>query len=498
MVSRFDLSITAGALALALAGALAPAAALGATACYTDACGTCSPPGGAGFAQSTLVADTLFPTGAEVPVEFIDPGDERGRRLIATQEGAILVYDAPGNTMLATPFLDLRSDGGGAGLDKVLYDFNERGLLALAVAPDYPASGQFYVYYTRNGSAAEDGDIVIERYTRSAGNPDVADPASGQVLLVIDHSQGNHNGGDLVFGQDGFLYISTGDGGGSCDSSGPNAQRDDRLLGKILRIDVAGVDPSPGAADNCGLLQQNYGIPTGNPYRGVVRDPDPCDEVWALGLRNPFRMTMDRLTGDFFIGDVGQDTWEEFDFLPELAAQSEPARNFGWKCREGCENTTCSTTNCPTLPDGETACAYPNEVATGVFYYDPITCHRNPAPGNWSSAMGGYLYRGDRVPSIAGRYVYSDTGCGQLWVTGVFNPASPAATTSACWEDTGFGIYGFAEDRLGEVYLVRGGNGRIDCLHAGAGCYWARWRGLFEDDFESNGFTHWTSTGGGF
>lgn len=490
------ITVLSGYLVAMVGFLLAPAPARGAAACYSSACGSCSPPIGESFALSTVVAAGLFPAGATTPIEFVDPGDERGRRLIATQQGAILVYDAPSNTMLAAPFLDLRVDGAGAGLDKVLYDGNERGLLALAVAPDYPTSGEFYVYYTRDGSASEDGDIVIERYVRSVGNPDLADTTSGQVLLVIDHpGQANHNGGHLVFGLDGYLYISTGDGGGSCDSSGPNAQRDDRLLGKILRIDVAGVDPDPGAADDCGLLQQNYGIPTGNPYRGVVRVPDPCDEVWALGLRNPFRFTRDRLTGDLFIGDVGQDTWEEFDYLPALGAQSDPARNFGWKCREGCENTTCSTTNCPTIPDGVTACAYPNEVATGIFYYDPITCHSNP--NGWSSAMGGFLYRGARVPSISGRYVYSDTGCGQLWVTSVFAPGTPAATTAACWEDTGFGIYGFAEDRLGEIYLVRGGNGRIDCIHSGGGCFWAKFRGLFEDDFESNGLTHWSATTGG-
>lgn len=477
----------------ALALVVTSRSAQAASTCYSNTCGSCSPPMGESFAISTLVPAALFPATADHPLEFVDPGDERGRRLIATQEGAILVYDAVGGTLLPTPFLDLRSDGGGPGLDRVLYDGNERGLLALAVDPDYASTGRFYVYYTRDGTATEDGDIVVERYVRSAGNPDVADTAGTQIL-VIDHSASNHNGGDLVFGLDGMLYVSTGDGGGSCDSTGPNAQRPDRLLGKILRIDVHDVDPGATAPDACGLTPRNYEIPTGNPYKGVVDTPDPCDAVWALGMRNPFRMTLDRSTGDLFIGDVGQDSWEEFDYFPMTIAQTAPARNFGWKCREACENTTCSTTNCPTLPDGVTTCEYPYTAGGTVEFFDPITCHSNP--NGWSSAMGGYLYRGSRVASLDGRYVYSDTGCGQIWVTSVFSPAAPVATTATCWEDTGFGIYGFAEDRLGEVYLVRGGNGRVDCIHDGNpdGCYWAKWRGLFEDDFESQGTTHWSST----
>jgi len=334
------------------------------------------------------------------------------------------------------------------------------------------------------------GDIVIARYTRSAGNPDVGNPASATVLLVINHPATNHNGGWLAFGPDGFLYISTGDGGGFCDGNagaGGDGQSPSTLAGKMLRIDVRDIDPGAGAPDDCqdaGTVA-NYEVPSGNPFFG--QEP-ACDEVWALGLRNPFRFSFDRATGDLYIGDVGQDNWEEINL--QRAATAAPV-NFGWVCREGCETSAvgpsgCSTSGCPV--DGGTTCEFPR----GSSFWDPILCHSNPQ--GWSSIMGGYRYRGEQVPSIAGSYFYGDAGCGQIWKTTVLDPANPAAIDAACWLNGMHGTYGFAEDRLGELYVVRGAGGEILCVHNGDGCYWAGWSGFFEDDFESGDTTRWSST----
>lgn len=461
-------------IALSVAAALAVLAPgiRGATGCFNESCGvSCLP---SPVAISTLVAAGEFPAGMKTPVAFVDPDDGGGRRLIATLQGAILVWDG-GAGILPTPFLDLRGDAGGPVLAG-----GERGLVSLAVEPDYAATGRFYVFYTRG-----DGDVVIERYERSATDSDVADPASATTILVIEHSAApNHNGGTLAFGPDGFLYISTGDGGGGCDGgAGANGdgQRTDTLAGKILRLDVRGVDPAAGAPDDCGVVAGDYEVPSGNPFFG--QEP-ACDEVWALGLRNPFRFTFDRATGDLYLGDVGQNKWEEIN----LKAAATPAPvNFGWVCREGCETannneSSCVTAGCPF--DNGTTCSFPP--STGG-YWDPILCHHN---GSWASIMGGYRYRGSHVPSIAGDYIYGDAACGQIWKTTALDPTNPAAIDAECWASGFGGTYGFAEDHLGELYVVVGGAGRIDCIHNGGGCFWAG-EGIFADGFESGDTSRW-------
>ncbi len=453
---------------------LAVPAAQGATSCFNESCSvSCSPD--APVQISTLIGPADFPPQADTPIVFVDPDDGRGRRLIATQEGTILVWDGNTQTILPEFFLDLRDDVGGPVLAG-----GERGLLAMVAEPDYAQTGRLYVFYTRS-----DGDIVIERYQRSAANPDVGDLASATTILIINHPASNHNGGDLAFGPDGFLYISTGDGGGSCDGNqGANGdgQSTDTLDGKMLRIDVLGVDPGGTAPDDCGVASGPYTIPTSNPFAG--QEP-ACDEVWALGLRNPFRFSFDRDTGDLYIGDVGQNEWEEIN----LQAASTPApANFGWVCREGCESATsasnCSTAGCPV--DTGTTCQFPRP---GSGFWDPPLCHFN---GPWGSIMGGYVYRGSFVPSIVGDYFYSDVFCGQIWKTTVLDPADPAAIDAECWA-SGFGsTYGFAEDSLGELYVVIG-SGRIDCIHNGEGCFWAN-QEVFADGFESGDTARWSST----
>jgi glucose/arabinose dehydrogenase len=470
----------------AVAALAATTTAWGATSCFSDSCATaCSP---LPVEISTLVQSSAFPAGATTPIAFVDPDDGRDRRLIATQQGSILVWEGTTETILPAPFIDLRDDVGGPVLAG-----GERGLLALAVDPDYAQTGQFYVFYTAAaGGPGSTGDVVIERYERSGADPDVADPASATTILVIDHPASNHNGGWLAFGLDGFLYISTGDGGSACDSAqgiNGDGQRPDTLAGKMLRIDVRGIDPGGTAPDDCGVETGPYTIPTDNPFAG--QEP-ACDEVWALGLRNPFRFSFDRETGDLYIGDVGQGKWEEID----LQAASTPAPvNFGWVCREGCETagndeSSCSTSGCPVDPG--TTCLFPRP--TG--FWDPILCHYN---GGWDSIMGGYRYRGTGVPSIAGDYIYGDAACGQIWKTTTLDPADPAAISAACWASGFGGTYGFAEDHMGELYVVVGGAGRVDCIHDGDGCFWAGLGDLlFGDDFESGNTSAWSRAAGVF
>ena len=465
------------AVPLAFAALTVPAA-HAATSCKTAACsGTCTP--GAPVGISTIIAAASFPAGMTTPISFVDPADNRARFLVATQQGAILVWDGATGALLPTPFLDLRDDVGGPVLC-----CGERGLLALATDPDYIANGRLYVYYTRG-----DGDIVVARYTRSAGNPDLGDVASATVLLVIDHPASNHNGGWLEFGPDGFLYISTGDGGGGCDSNqGANGdgQINTTLLGKVLRIDVRGLDPGGRPPDNCGTGAV-YTIPSTNPF---FNQTTPCEEVYLLGLRNPFRFGFDRTTGDLYIGDVGQDKWEEINL--KRADTAAPV-NFGWACREGCTASSispsfCSTTGCAADTGVSGTCEFPR--ATG--FYDPILCHDNESPSSWSSIMGGYRYRGVYAPSILGSYVYGDAGCGRIWKTTTIDPANPAAIDSACWASGFGGTFGFAQDQRGELYVVVGGAGRVACIHNGLGCFWTGFHGLMEDGFETAGFTRWS------
>jgi len=326
---------------------------------------------------------------------------------------------------------------------------------------------------------------VIERYQRSAFEPETANPASAATVLVLDHNDaGNHNGGWLAFGpNDGFLYVSTGDGGSGCDLVGPgNGQNVNRLLGKILRLDVSGVDPTPEV--DCGndhFATTGYDTPDDNPFVGGAG----CDEIWALGLRNPFRFSFDRDTGDLFLGDVGQRNWEEINFMPATAT---PPYNFGWVTREGCDTSSLGPSNCAMGGAASAGCQHP--AAGGLE--DPILCHSNNAgAGGWVAIMGGYRYRGSAVPSLAGRYLYSDVNCGQIWRTTSFDPGNPVATESECWDAGNGGIFAFGEDHLGELYVVNGFSPRVDCIHNGSGCPWASEPLVFGDDFETGNDNRW-------
>ena len=313
-------------------------------------------PAGTRAAEVRLVT---VASGFDRPLFVTSAGDGSERLFVVEQGGRIRIVDA--GKVLDPPFLDITgivNDGAA-----------ERGLLGLAFHPDYETNGHFYVHF--NDAS---GDVVIARYTVS-DDPDLADATSQKVILTIRHREAdNHNGGMLAFGpDDGYLYIAVGDGGSG--QSG-NAQKKSKLLGKILRIDV---DESSGG--------RAYAIPADNPF---VERRKARPEIWAYGLRNPFRFSFDRQTGDMFIGDVGQNAWEEIDFgLP-----GQGGLNYGWHIMEG-SHCFKPPKDCKkrglTLPIHE----YSHDVGNVV--------------------TGGYVYRGIAMPELDGTYVFTDFGSRDLW-----------------------------------------------------------------------------------
>jgi glucose/arabinose dehydrogenase len=334
------------------------------------------PTGAQGF-ETVRIAD-----GLARPVFLTAPPEDLGRVFVVEQHtGRILIIRLPTFSLEATPFLTVAGISTG----------DEQGLLGLAFHPDYATNGLFYVYYT-------DPDTRIVRYQVSAV-PDVANPLSATPVLSFDQPQSNHNGGWIGFGPDGFLYVASGDGGSANDSgtghtSGTGNAQDitSNLLGKILRIDV---DADVFPADPL----RNYAIPSGNPFVGVTGD----DEIWAYGLRNPWRASFDRLTGDLYVGDVGQNTCEELDVQP---GESTGGENYGWRLREGMIAT----------PTGGVGGPRPPGAIDPIFDYPhgAIPCS-GPGPGFSGIAItGGYVYRRP-VPGLEGRYFFADYGTANLW-----------------------------------------------------------------------------------
>lgn len=293
-----------------------------------------------------------FANGFSSPLDLQNAGDDR--LFVVEQSGVIKILDLDGNTN-STPFLNIQSSVSSGG---------ERGLLGLAFHPNYDTNGFFYVHYSDNS-----GDSQISRFSVSAGNPDVADPNSEQDILTIPQPFSNHNGGSIAFGPvDGYLYIGLGDGGGGGDTDN-NAQNPTLLIGKLLRIDID--NPSGG---------NNYGIPADNPF---ISDTGTRDEIWATGLRNPFRFAMDAATNNIWIGDVGQNAKEEVN----RASLTEAGLNYGWRCYEG--NSPFNTGGCPNM----------SELTFPVLDY------------NWNgggSVIGGYVYRGSIYTDLQGIYIFAD------------------------------------------------------------------------------------------
>lgn len=336
------------------------------------------------------------------------PKDED--RLFVAEQNSGLIKIIRNGAVMPTPFLNIKSK---------IRTSSERGLLGVAFHPNYEANGYFFVNYTRAG----DGATMVERYTVSATNPNVANPASAKLILgPISQPSSNHNGGCLQFSPvDGLLYIATGDGGGSGDPQ-CRAQNGQELLGKILRIDV----DSPGT---------EY-IPPSNPFvgNGAFRN-----QIWAYGLRNPWRFGFDRLTGDLYIGDVGQNRREEVNFQPASSAGGE---NYGWKIMEG---LLCfSTSNCSNPPQCNAA-----SLVKPVYDYQT---------GSNCTVIGGYVYRGCAIPDLAGTYFFADYCSARIWSFEYDgqNRTNFQERTAELRPSTGATgrITSFGEDGRGEIYIV--------------------------------------------
>ncbi|MFL6336268.1 MAG: PQQ-dependent sugar dehydrogenase [Pyrinomonadaceae bacterium] len=343
--------------------------------------------------------------GLSSPVGIINAADGSNRLFIVEQGGRIRVVK--NGALLSTPFLDISTRISTGG---------ERGLLGLAFPPGFTTKRHFYVYYTNPS-----GDLVIARYRVSSGNADVADASSEQVVITIPHpGQANHNGGQMVFGpQDGYLYAGTGDGGSAGDPPN-NAQNTNVLLGKILRLDVETGDPT------------TYTVPPSNPFVGRTGFRP---EIWAYGVRNPWRFSFDRQTGDLFIADVGQGNYEEIDFQP---AASKGGENYGWRVMEGF--------HC--YPPGTATC---NQ--TGLT---PPVLEYDHSAGD-CSVTGGYVYRGSAFPRMQGLYFYGDFCTGRIW--GLRRVSS--AWQSTLLLDTSFNITAFGEDEGGNLYAASYSTGQV-------------------------------------
>ncbi len=328
-----------------------------------------------------------------------------GRLFLTTKNGLVLVIDE-GGVLQPGPFLILTDQVSTA---------DESGLLGLAFHPLYAENGLFFIAYNDL-----DGSIVLARYQVLAGSPDQADPASARVLLTIPKTTASHNGGQLHFGPDGYLYMSVGDSAGREPENVCAAQIGSMLLGKLLRLDVdEGADTPP-----------YYSIPLDNPFRGTGT---MRDEVWAFGFRNPWRFSFDRATGDLWVGDVGQSRFEEIDVLPAGVG----GQNFGWKMMEG---TACFRRGfCPAEAP---LCGSP-------LLTPPVLEYEHTDASQCFSVTGGYVYRGSRLPQVYGNYVFSDFCSGLLW------DAAPRAAGSLQVRQLAGAvplITTFGEDRQGELY----------------------------------------------
>lgn len=332
------------------------------------------------------------------PLAIMHAGDNSGRLFVVEQGGKIKVFSSAGNPGSAKVFLDISG--------KVDTKGWEEGLLGLAFHPKYTTNGTFYVNYTASGPDR----TVIARFKVSAGDPDKADPSSETVLLTISQPYDNHNGGDLRFGPDGYLYIAVGDGGDGGDPKG-HGQNRQTLLGNILRIDV---DQSAGG--------KPYAIPADNPLKG--NSQGFREEIYAWGLRNPWRITFDSQTGKLWAADVGQDDWEEVNII-------EKGKNYGWNVMEG--------KHCFKPPQG---C---NQSGLEL----PI--HEYTLSGG-QSITGGHVYRGVRVASLNGAYVFADFISGDVYRLD-YNAQTGAATAQVLFK-TGEGISSFGLDPQGEIYLT--------------------------------------------
>jgi glucose/arabinose dehydrogenase len=382
-----------------------------------------------GYAQT--IALQSFATGFNSPVEIAHAGDSR---LFVVQKGGLIRILNSNGTINATPFLNLSS---------LISSGGERGLLGLAFHPNYTTNGFFFVNYTNTA-----GSTVIARYSVNSGNPNIAN-TTGTILMTINQPYSNHNGGSIKFGSDGFLYIGMGDGGSGGDPQGYSqnlslsnsnvVSNPSRIyLGKMLRIDVNSTAP--------GL---NYGFPSTNPYVNEAGK----QEIWAIGLRNPWKFSFNRLNGDLWIADVGQNAFEELNRIQSPLPNT--GLNFGWKCYEG--NATNNTTGCAAA-----------STMTFPFYQYPLysngTC----------SITGGYVYTGSIYPNLQNKYVFGDYCDNRIRVI----DNNGVLVTSAVFSGNDFASFG--EDHLGELYAAGISSGTIFKIVDTS---------LANSDFEKSGFS---------
>jgi len=351
------------------------------------------------FAQPTLEL-TSYATGFAEPVDITNANDGTNRLFIVEKTGTIRIFDQDTGTVLPNDYLDI---------DALVSSSGERGLLGLAFAPDFAVSGYFFVNYINNI-----GDVVIARYQQTAASPNDVDESTGEIFLTFDRPRANHNAGDIEFGSDGYLWIPTGDSGSG--NAPDNLSQDSLALqGKILRIDVDVASPP-------------YLIPADNPFIG---DPLVADEVWGIGLRNPFRISFDG--DDLWIADVGQNAREEVDFIQDAA--NNGGLNFGWRCFEG----TLQNANVD-----QSICLPASSYTEPVFEYG----HNNATGG--FSITGGHVYRGTQFPDLIGLYVVADYVSSNFWV---LTPQADGSVTSDLQQPlSGLNISTFGRDEVGELY----------------------------------------------
>jgi glucose/arabinose dehydrogenase len=344
---------------------------------------------------------TEIARGLNRPLFVTDAGDGSGRLFVVEQGGRVWILQ--NGERLTAPFMDVSflvsPEANGFG-------YTERGLLGLAFHPDFVNNGIFFINYTDLG-----GSSVVARYRVSATNPNAADLDSAEILLVQSQPYPNHNGGHVLFGPDGYLYIGFGDGGSQGDPQG-NGQNLGTWLGKVLRIEVG--------------TQAGYRVPDDNPFVGT---PGALPEIWAYGLRNPWRFSFDRATQDLYIGDVGGSSWEEINFQP---ADSAGGENYGWSLYEGMHPVRNASA--------------PADLVMPIAEYS----HQLGI-----SVSGGYVYRGTNIPELQGVYLYGDFGYGTIW--SAWRDATSTWQSQVLMSNTGYTISSFGEDASGELYIVNYG-----------------------------------------
>jgi glucose/arabinose dehydrogenase len=366
------------------------------------------------FSQVPKIELITFAQGLSKPVDIKNCGDSR--LFVVEQTGRIRIVKSDGS-LVSTPFLNITSKVNSSG--------NEQGLLSMAFSPNYKTDGFFFVNYI---AGSGNGSSILARYSVNSNDSNLANEGSEKILLQFDQPYNNHNGSDIRFGPDGYLYVTFGDGGSGGDPQA-RAQNTNSFFGKVLRI-----NPFKGTL---------YEIPHSNPFYGQT---DKKQEIWAYGLRNPWRCSFDRLTGDYWIGDVGQNVYEEIDFQP---ASSTGGENYGWRCYEA--NSSYNSSGCS---------ANLNNFVFPVYTYEH-------SASNGCAVTGGYVYRGSQYQNMFGKYFFTDYCSGRIWYT---DKNGLIFSTSVINNYLTNQYSSFGENYVGELFLTGIGNGNIYQLRDTASC----------------------------